>query len=250
MDKRWKKILIRVSWPVMRGWPDEGRRIVQGPHLRALLNRAARNGGDFRRVFNAGAGEGGYSQLLLTMPGLQWLVESDYGWQSFQPPRTDRRQIFFCSSLVLIPAADQSFNLALCTEVLEHVQEHAQALDELARVLTLGGWLVITVPTPPALPDAAHVREGYRPEELSAMLTERGFEVVEQRFCMYYFFRLVLATWPRLPWTPRIFIRTLAYLDRLFPIGPPMDLMILARLAHRREPLPSSLESIRAGTAD
>ena len=151
-----------------------------------------------------------------------------------QPARKDRRQAFFCSSLVSIPTTDQSFNLILCTEVLEHIQEHEQALDELARVLAPGGWLLITVPTPPAVPDKAHAREGYRPEELGGLLTDRGFEVVDQRFCMYFFFRFLLANWPHWPWAPRIFVRSLAYLDRLLPIGPPMDLMILARLGDRR----------------
>jgi SAM-dependent methyltransferase len=233
MQDKLKKIAVRVFWPLMRGWPDEGRRIVQGPHLRALLNRAARNGAGFRRVYNVGAGEGGYSPLLLGLPGVETLIESDFSWSANAPPRADRRQIFFCASLVSIPAADQSFNLILCTEVLEHIQEDEQALDELARVLAPGGWLVITVPTPPAVPDKAHAREGYRPSELAALLTDRGFEIVDQRMCMYFFFRFVLANWHSWRWPPRIFIRALAYLDRMLHIGPPMDLMILARLADR-----------------
>jgi SAM-dependent methyltransferase len=245
MSSHWKKTVIRVCWPIMRGWPDEGRRIVQGPHLRALLNRAARDGHTLRRIFNGGAGEGGYSHLLLGLPGVESLVESDYGWQSHRPSRTDPRQVFFCSSLASIPAADQSFNLILCTEVLEHIADHDQALDELTRVMSPGGWLLITVPTPPAIADPAHVREGYRPKELASLLAERGFEVVEQRFCMYFFFRFVLRNWPRLPWTPRIAIRTLSYLDRLLPIGPPMDLMVLARLSAR----PTVLNSIPADSA-
>ena len=69
--------------------------------------------------------------------------------------------------------ASQTVDLVLCTEVLEHIEEHEPALDEIARVMAPGGRLVITVPTPPAIPDPAHVREGYRPDELAAMLTKR-----------------------------------------------------------------------------
>jgi SAM-dependent methyltransferase len=233
MQDNLKNVIKRVFWPLMPGWPDEGRRIVQKPHLRALLDRASQNGSNLRRVFNAGAGEGGYSPMLLGLPGVESLLESDFSWSANTPPRTDRRQEYFCASLVSIPAADQSFNLILCTEVLEHIHEHEQALDELVRVMAPGGWLLITVPTPPAVPDKAHAREGYRPEELSALLTARGFEVIDQRFCMYFFFRFLLANWPHWPWSPRILVRSLAYLDRMFSIGPPMDLMILARLADR-----------------
>jgi len=225
-----KKTVQRWLWPLLPGWPDEGRRIVQDPQVRALLKRATNESRRFQAVFNAGAGEGGYSPLLLALPGVTSVVESDFGWRYNGANRIDPRQEFFCASLTSIPLVSRRFDLVLCTEVLEHIAEHEEALDEITRILNPGGWLLITVPTPPAVPDSAHVREGYRSAELSAMLARRGFEIVETRFCMYYFFRFILKNWSRPPWCPRIFIRTLAYLDRLLPIGPPMDLMLLGRL--------------------
>src|SRR5215468_5578106 len=234
MSPQLKKRIMRWLGPLMRGWPDEGRRIVQGPHLRALLARASRESAGFRRVFNAGAGECGYSPLLLGLPGVEMSFEGDYGFRSKLPFAPNPRQVFFGTSLDSIPLADKTMDLILCTEVLEHVQEDQKALDDIARVLAPGGWLLITVPTPPAPYDPAHVREGYRPEELAAMLAERGFEVVESRFCMYFFFRSLLAYWHRVPWWPRIMTGVMAGLDRLIPIGPPMDLMILARLVNQQ----------------
>jgi len=224
-----KRAALQWLWPVMPGWPDEGRRILQRPLLQDLLRRATEESRGFTYVFNAGAGEGGYSPLLLGLPGVQLLLESDYGYTAGLPSRINSKQVFFCSSLASIPITSGKVNLVLCTEVLEHVREHEQALDEVARVLAPGGWLLITVPTPPAVPDPAHVREGYRFEELSELLRQRGFEIIERRACMYFFFRFVLANWTKLPWRLRIFIRTLSTLDRLLPIGPPMDLMILAK---------------------
>lgn len=203
--------------------------MVQGPHLLALLDRAAQSH-NFPCVFNAGAGEGGYSPLLLALPGVKSVVESDFGFRDQSPRRIDARQVFFCASLASIPLPDRKFDLILCTEVLEHIHEHEQALDEITRVLASGGWLLITVPTPPAPPDPAHVREGYRPEELSAMLAQRGFQIIETRWCMHYFFRFLFGNWARLPWKPRLLIRGLSALDKLLPLGPPMDLMILAKL--------------------
>jgi SAM-dependent methyltransferase len=226
---KYKKVVHRCLWPLMPGWPDEARRIVQGPHLRALLGRALETTACFRRVFNAGAGEGGYSPLLLGLPGVVAVLESDFSYRSCRPERLDRKQVFFGASLTSIPLADASVDLILCTEVLEHIEAHEDALDEIARITAPGGWLLITVPTPPAPPDANHAREGYRPEELTSMLARRGFAVAETRFCMHFFFRWLLAQWPGLPWSPRILIRTVAMLDRLLPVGPPMDLMILAR---------------------
>lgn len=231
MNRALKTRLRRWLWPLLPGWPDHGRRILQGPHVDALLSRAAMNSQNprFRSVFNAGAGEGGYSPLLLKLPGIERLLESDYGYRSCRPRQFDAKQVFFCASLVSIPLANETCDLVLCTEVLEHIEEHEQALDELARVTAPGGWLVITVPTPPALPDTNHVREGYRQRELAGMLTERGFRVVESRFCMHFFFRFVLANWSRWIWRPNFLIAGLSMLDRLLPIGPPMDLLILAQ---------------------
>ena len=214
----------------MPGWPDEGRRIVQGPHVEALLRRAMNESPAFPSVFNAGAGEGGYTRTLLGLPGVKSLVESDYGWQRNGVTRIDPRQKFFCASLASLPVQNKKFDLVLCTEVLEHIAEHEEALDEIKRVMNPGGWLLITVPTPPAIPDPNHVREGYRPEELTGMLRARGFEVVEVRFCMHFFFRTVLRTWPKLAWRPRFFIRSLSSLDGWMKFGPPMDLMVLARV--------------------
>jgi SAM-dependent methyltransferase len=229
-----KRKAIRWLWPFVPGYPDDGRRIVQGPHLRALLASAAKNSPDFPRVFNAGAGEGGYTRFLLDLPKVRSLVETDFGWRSQGPPQVDPRQVFFCSSLVSIPVTDQSFDLILCTEVLEHISEHELALDELARVAAPGSWLLITVPTPPAVGDPAHVREGYRAAELGALLTKRGYELVDTRYCMHFFFRFVLLNWPKARWSPRFLIWLLAYLDRICPLGPPMDLMMLARFTGPR----------------
>jgi SAM-dependent methyltransferase len=229
MDKEFKEKLRGWLWPLVRGWPDEGRQIVQGPALQVLLDRATKESSRFRAVFNAGAGECGYSRMLLDLPGVVSLVESDFEFRFQVPKKVDPRQVFFCASLTEIPLTDRTFDLVLCTEVLEHIQEDQRALSELGRVMTPRGWLLISVPTPPALPDPAHVREGYRREELAALLAKQGFEVVDSRFCMYFFFRLLLKNWSRLPWCPRILVRTLSALDRLIPIGPPMDLMILAR---------------------
>jgi SAM-dependent methyltransferase len=227
MASRFKPWVRRVLHPVLRAWPDEGRRIVQGPVLAGMLAEVAQ-AGPSRRVFNAGAGEGGYTALLLALPGLDCLIESDLGPRtrlSVQDPRV--RQVV--ASLTAIPFADASMDLVFCTEVLEHIRDDERALEEIRRTVAPGGWVLITVPTPPAVPDHAHVREGYRQSELETLLRARGFEIRQVRFCMHYFFRLVLRIWPRLPWNPRVMVRGLSQLDRVVRLGPPMDLLILAR---------------------
>jgi SAM-dependent methyltransferase len=45
-----------------------------------------------------------------------------------------------------LPFVDNSFDVVICAEVLEHIHKHHQALTELARVLKPSGDLIISVP--------------------------------------------------------------------------------------------------------
>jgi SAM-dependent methyltransferase len=225
----YRSVARKSLWLVRRSWPDEGRRIVQEPILDHILTKATAQGGGFGRILNAGAGEGGYSRLLLRLPGVRSIIETDLHLNRATFGNRDSRQHLLDASLTALPLASNSINLVLCTEVLEHIPYDEAALDEIHRVLTPGGCLVVTVPTPPALPDCAHVREGYRAEELGTMLTARGFDVLGVKFCMFFFFRALIRMCRRLSWNPRIMVRGLSYLDRLVPLGSPMDLLILAR---------------------
>jgi SAM-dependent methyltransferase len=227
----WKKLARIVAWPLRTGWPDEGRRIVQGPILRRLIDRAALTKARGLTILNAGAGEGLFSPLLLSIPGAVRVIEMDYSYRTGAPSIRDSRQRVIAASLTNIPIKSASFDFVLCSEVLEHIDDDASALDELCRVLAPGGWLLISVPTPPAVYDPNHVREGYAEPDLTRMLRDRGLRVVEVTYCMYGSFKLVLRGWRRFGRLPRGLLRGLAILDRYWHIGTPMDLIVLAQLS-------------------
>jgi SAM-dependent methyltransferase len=50
-----------------------------------------------------------------------------------------------------LPWKDRSFDLVTCLDVLEHTPDDRLALQELRRVTTPGGWLLLTVPAYPGL---------------------------------------------------------------------------------------------------
>jgi len=221
-------VLKKIARPLLPGWVDPGRLIVQGPHLRRMLQRVMRESPGIENVLNAGAGEGLYSHLLLEFPDTQQVLELDASYHQCFRRASNLKQQFLAASLTTLPLVDETIDLILCSEVLEHIQQDEAALYELTRVLVPGGWLLISVPTPPAVFDSAHIREGYTVGELSKLLGKNGLEVVEVRFCMHAVFKFFLKSY-RPGWVPRGVVFILSWLDRGLPLGQPMDLMILAR---------------------
>ena len=89
--------------------------------------------------------------------------------------------------------ASASFDLVTAFDVLEHIVEDGAAAADLSRVLTPGGTLLVHVPRDRwvtrsgithALPDAdawqinaGHVRQGYSPDAMAALLVGAGLEI-------------------------------------------------------------------------
>lgn len=58
----------------------------------------------------------------------------------------DTSRIDMVSDITAIPAPDESFDVVLCTEVLEHVPDPVAALREFTRLLKPGGRMILTAP--------------------------------------------------------------------------------------------------------
>ncbi len=211
-------------------WFDEARLIVQRPVLEQVLGDRPLEG----RVLNAGCGEGLYAPFIETFAGVRAIVNMDVHAPRVARTRADRRHHDQCGSLEALPFSDGAFDGTVCTEVLEHVPDDRTAVAELARVTRPGGLLLMSVPTPPAPFDPAHVREGYAPAELSALLAASGFDVLASERCLHATMRRTFSVWQ---WQqrragrnlfPRVLLRTAARLDRRVRIGLPWDLVVAA----------------------
>jgi len=99
------------------------------------------------RILDAGAGE------LRLKP---YCAHLDYVSQDFcqyegkgdgnalQTGGWNTAQIEIVSNIVAIPVADESFDVILCSEVLEHIPDPVAAIKEFSRILRPGGILLIT----------------------------------------------------------------------------------------------------------
>ena len=93
---------------------------------------------------------------------------------------TQYGNIDYVSEIESIPVEDASFDLILCTEVLEHVPEPSLALQEMARILRPGGRIFLTAPLGSGLHQLPyHYYGGFSPEWYRYWAARTGLSVVE-----------------------------------------------------------------------
>jgi SAM-dependent methyltransferase len=89
-------------------------------------------------------------------------------------------------SITELPFADGRFDVAVCLDVIEHVEEELVALREMHRVVRPGGWLLITVPAYQWLWSEHdvinHHQRRYTRATLSAAAAAAGWETVRTTY--------------------------------------------------------------------
>ena len=171
------------------GFPD------LGGHMRypQVIERLRPQPGE--DLLDAGCGTGMYGMALSAELGMR--VEAvDLDRKRIQrlkslEPRLPLPITFSCMSLDDLGFADRPFDRIICIEVLEHVPDDRRAVAELARVARPGARFVLSVPTSErviseqerasfaAPKELAHVRAGYRADELRTLLESAGWDVAE-----------------------------------------------------------------------
>jgi SAM-dependent methyltransferase len=82
--------------------------------------------------------------------------------------------------ITAMPFPDASFSLVIASDIIEHVDDDAQALAEIARVLRPGAKTLITVPAFPSLwgfqDEVSSHKRRYRMDQLMARISAAGLE--------------------------------------------------------------------------
>jgi SAM-dependent methyltransferase len=128
------------------------------------------------KVLDVGAGSAPYRALF---------VHCEYKTHDLGQLRDEQlrfggyTRIDYVSEASSIPVADASFDVVLCTEVLEHVPAPIAVVQELARIVAPGGRLIMTAPLGSGIhQEPFHFYGGYTPYWYEKFLKEAGFESV------------------------------------------------------------------------
>lgn len=151
------------------------------------------------RVLDVGAG---------TCPYRSCFAHCDYKTHDFKKYKgikknntTEYGPIDFVSDITNIPVADESFDVIICTEVLEHVPEPVEALREMARILKRGGRIFVTAPLGSGLHQLPyHYYGGLSPQWYRHFFPKFGLQLKEIS-PNGGFFKLLAQECARVAWT-------------------------------------------------
>lgn len=165
----WNTLRYRVEFP----------RILEAFNLigpqELVFDGGAGGGQMIRKVYKNGFLKSGIAFEF--DPELVKILESNLGGLS----NFETRQ----GSLLEIPYPDEHVDCAMTTQVLEHIEDHQTATQELARIVKKGGHLIVSVPHPPEpFHTPGHLREGYTEEDLIALFPADSFELLYTGYSM------------------------------------------------------------------
>ncbi len=79
--------------------------------------------------------------------------------------------------------SDDTYDTAICLEVLEHVPQPFKATKEINRILKTNGIFIMSVPHLSRLHEQPHDYYRYTKYGIRAMLEDSGFEIQEMQVC-------------------------------------------------------------------
>ncbi|GAB6182253.1 class I SAM-dependent methyltransferase [Desulfotomaculum defluvii] len=129
------QIYLKMVTMEQNHWWYKGRREIIGKLLLPFLTRQS-------NILDAGCGAGGTMEYMSKYGSV---VGVDISQEMVEHCRNIGLAAY-CESIDNLPFENQSFDLVLCLDVLEHLPNEQSALKELIRVVRPGGILTFSVP--------------------------------------------------------------------------------------------------------
>jgi 2-polyprenyl-3-methyl-5-hydroxy-6-metoxy-1,4-benzoquinol methylase len=167
------------------------------------------------RILDAGCGFGQYDRFMLrAFPGARILavdIKQDYLEDCRHYFKSDigDGSIRFQFQDLLNPDINEKYHMVLCVDVLEHIVEDVQVMENMQKLLKPGGYFLMHSPSHLAEEDAGehetfvgeHARAGYSKDELTGKFRLAGLEPVELSYTYGSFGHaawVLLIKWPML----------------------------------------------------
>lgn len=165
-----------------------GFRIFGMPHIglrlraRKIMSNILRHN---ENVLDAGFGSGVYSfSLAGKARNIEAIDIADEKVANARRINIFRNINFRQGDLCSLKFKDNSFDLIICSDVLEHIKDDERAFSELARVLKKNGRLLITVPSnsgknKKTYKEYHHERAGYSVKDVEELCRKNNLSVVK-----------------------------------------------------------------------
>ena len=128
------------------------------------------------RVLDVGAGTAPYRKLFRYC---KYETQDFSQYEGYMGPEGQYGDIDYVSDITSIPVPNASFDVILCTEVLEHVPRPIEALQEMVRITRPGGRLFLTAPLGSGLhQEPYHFYGGYTDHWYRKFLTEFDCDII------------------------------------------------------------------------
>ena len=161
-------------------------------HIRRLIKNTADplNRKGSWNMLDAGCGFGQYDRFILSEFGNVTVdsvdVKKDYlrDNENYFKEDTEKGNIRFYYADLLQFTTDKSFDMAICIDVLEHIEEDVLVMTNISKHLKEGGYLLMHSPSHYSEEDGdeddsfvgEHARPGYSKEEISDKLKQAGLQ--------------------------------------------------------------------------
>ena len=112
-------------------------------------------------------------------PYRKWMLEKDCIITGCDIEQSSEKLVDIICPATSIPLHDETFDTVFSSQVLEHVADHGQMLDECNRLLKPGGYLIISAPMFWEHHEVPHDFFRFTRFGFKHLLTKRGFEVIQ-----------------------------------------------------------------------
>ena len=143
------------------------------------------------RILDAGAGEQQYKKYCshLSYVSQDFALYDGLGDRAgLQVGKWSNSNLDIISDITCIPEPDSSFDVILCSEVLEHLSSPIAAIQEFSRLLNKGGQIIITAPFCSLTHFSPyHFYSGFNRYFYEKILSDNGFNSITIEYNGNYF---------------------------------------------------------------